>query len=107
MLMIDACKTLWLIISYHLYARRGLPMAIQSAPIVSPQTAALQSFIPPKPSYQHAKRLLDIVFSLCVLLPLGAVIGILAVMIRLDSKGPVLFRENCLGQAGVEFDMLK
>jgi len=58
-------------------------------------------------SYLRAKRVLDIVFTLLILLPLSLVIAILAVLIRLDSKGPVFFRQRRVGLNGDEFDILK
>ena len=59
-------------------------------------------------SYEHGmKRLFDIVVSataLCLLLPLFAV---LAVLIRITSRGPVLFRQVRVGLRGRHFNMLK
>ncbi len=57
--------------------------------------------------YRRLKRVLDIIFTLLILLPLCLVIAILAVLIKLDSKGSVFFRQKRVGQNGVEFDMLK
>jgi len=57
--------------------------------------------------YRRLKRVLDIMFTLLILLPLCLVIAILAVLIKLDSKGSVFFRQKRVGQNGVEFDMLK
>jgi Undecaprenyl-phosphate galactose phosphotransferase WbaP len=54
-----------------------------------------------------AKRAMDLIITslgfLCVL-PL---LGILAVLIKLDSTGPVLYRQRRLGQDGVRFSALK
>jgi len=57
--------------------------------------------------YRRLKRVLDIMFTLLILLPVCLVIAILAVLIKLDSKGSVFFRQKRVGQNGVEFDMLK
>lgn len=57
--------------------------------------------------YWRAKRLLDVVFTLLILLPLCLCIAILAVLICLDSNGPVFFRQRRVGMNGVEFDMFK
>src|SRR5438874_5327086 len=70
------------------------------------QTAAVQS-INIHPNYLRAKRALDILFTLLIFIPLCIVIAIVAVCIRLDSKGPVFYRQKRIGQNGVEFEMLK
>lgn len=72
--------------------------------VLSPPTG---STIRINPGYLRAKRLLDYVFTLLILLPLVVVIAIFAVLICIDSKGPVFFRQKRVGQNGVVFDMLK
>ncbi len=51
--------------------------------------------------------MLDISLVLLALIPLCLVMAIIALCIRLDSDGPVLFRQKRVGQNGVEFEMLK
>ena len=53
------------------------------------------------------KRLLDIVLSLLCLIVLSPVYLITAIAIRLDSKGPVIFRQTRLGLHHKEFTLLK
>lgn len=72
--------------------------------LLSPPT---QNTIHIDPGYLRTKRILDIVFTLLILLPLCVVIAILAVLIRIDSKGPIFFRQKRVGLNGVEFDMFK
>ena len=57
--------------------------------------------------YLRIKRILDIVFTLLILIPLCIVIAIFAVLIRIDSKGPIFFRQKRVGMNGVEFDLFK
>lgn len=57
--------------------------------------------------YLWAKRALDILFTLLILLPLCLVIVVVGVAIRLDSEGPLFFRQKRIGQNGKEFTMLK
>jgi len=57
--------------------------------------------------YLRAKRIFDIVFTLLILLPLCVVIAIFAVLILIDSKGSIFFRQKRVGLNGVEFEMLK
>ena len=72
--------------------------------VLSPPT---QKMISVDPGYLRTKRILDIVFTLLILLPLCIVMAILAVLIRIDSKGPIFFRQKRVGLDGVEFDMFK
>ncbi|MCC7406924.1 MAG: undecaprenyl-phosphate galactose phosphotransferase WbaP [Phycisphaeraceae bacterium] len=56
---------------------------------------------------RRIKRLMDLVLALAwmvVVLPLGL---LLAAMIKLDSRGPVLYRHRVVGCNGVTFDMFK
>lgn len=57
--------------------------------------------------YLYAKQLLDMLFTLLILLPLGIVVVLVALFIRLDSKGPIFFRQQRMGRNGVPFKMLK
>jgi lipopolysaccharide/colanic/teichoic acid biosynthesis glycosyltransferase len=57
--------------------------------------------------YQRAKRVLDIVFTLLILVPLCIVTAIVAVLIRLDSDGPIFFCQKRIGRGGAEFTMFK
>jgi len=59
------------------------------------------------PRYLRAKRILDILFTSLLLVPLCIVMVIVAGLIRLDSKGPIFFRQKRAGLHGVEFDMFK
>jgi lipopolysaccharide/colanic/teichoic acid biosynthesis glycosyltransferase len=57
--------------------------------------------------YLWGKRALDILFTLLILVPLCLLIVIVGIAIRLDSEGPIFFRQQRLGQQGKEFTMLK
>lgn len=46
---------------------------------------------------RHIKRLMDVVFSICALLILSPVFLLLALWIKLDSKGPVFFHQKRVG----------
>jgi lipopolysaccharide/colanic/teichoic acid biosynthesis glycosyltransferase len=72
--------------------------------VLSPPT---RSTININPGYLRFKRIFDIVFTLLIFIPLVVVIAIFAVLIRIDSKGPVFFRQKRVGRNGVEFSMLK
>ena len=72
--------------------------------VLSPPT---QTTISIDKRYLRVKRILDVVFSLFILIPLLIVIAIFAVLIRVDSKGPIFFRQKRVGHNGVEFYMYK
>jgi O-antigen biosynthesis protein WbqP len=57
--------------------------------------------------YQYFKRLIDIVLSLGAIVVLSPVLIILAVLIKLDSKGPVLFKQKRVGKDKTHFEILK
>ena len=56
---------------------------------------------------RHVKRALDIIFSLCGLFFLAPVFLILIAWIRLDSPGPVFFKQKRVGKNKVHFNILK
>jgi exopolysaccharide biosynthesis polyprenyl glycosylphosphotransferase len=53
------------------------------------------------------KRLMDVVVSAAALIVLLPLYPIVALLIKLDSPGPVLFRQRRVGQRGEVFTMLK
>ena len=69
-------------------------MAVLSAP---------RSTIAIHPGYLRMKRIVDVVLTLLLAIPLCIVFVLIAVVIRLDSKGPVLFRQKRVGLNGEEF----
>jgi lipopolysaccharide/colanic/teichoic acid biosynthesis glycosyltransferase len=54
-----------------------------------------------------AKRFFDLVVSALALLLLAPVLAALALWIKLDSAGPVLFRQQRVGRHGVPFEIHK
>ena len=70
-------------------------------------TLPIQETIIINHNYQRVKRLLDIAFTSIILLPLLIITLFIAVMIKLDSSGPVFFRQKRIGKDGSEFNMLK
>jgi exopolysaccharide biosynthesis polyprenyl glycosylphosphotransferase len=53
------------------------------------------------------KRTLDLAASSALLLLLSPTLLLLGVLVRLDSRGPVLYRQRRLGRDGREFDIVK
>lgn len=60
-----------------------------------------------KIEYMRAKRILDICFTLLILPFLCVITVVVAILIRLDSQGPIFFRQRRIGLDGKEFFMLK
>lgn len=57
--------------------------------------------------YKIVKRWIDIIGAICGLIFLFPLFVILALVIKLDSKGPILFRQKRLGRDKKEFYILK
>lgn len=53
------------------------------------------------------KRLLDILIALLVLIVLSPLFLLAAIAVKLDSKGPVIFRQTRLGRDAKEFTLYK
>jgi len=58
-------------------------------------------------SSRTVKRTFDLVISLTGLLVVSPLLIAIALMIKLESRGPVLFRQKRIGKTGDTFDMLK
>jgi exopolysaccharide biosynthesis polyprenyl glycosylphosphotransferase len=59
------------------------------------------------PTYAHAKRALDLVFSLTLGLIILPLIPLIAIAIKLDSKGPVFYSQRRIGLGGKPFEIYK
>ena len=57
--------------------------------------------------YLKIKRLLDIVFSFVGIIILSPIFLIVAIAIKIDSKGPVIFKQKRIGKDGKEFYIYK
>jgi exopolysaccharide biosynthesis polyprenyl glycosylphosphotransferase len=68
---------------------------------------ATTSMSEPSRFYSLTKRLFDIVSSSILIALSAPVWAILAIAIRLESKGPIFFRQTRIGQHGRPFEILK
>lgn len=57
--------------------------------------------------YKFFKRTFDIILALMILIFLSPVFLIVALLVRLDSKGPVIFKQQRLGLNGKVFNLYK
>ncbi|MBE7037962.1 MAG: sugar transferase [Ruminococcaceae bacterium] len=53
------------------------------------------------------KRFFDVVLSMIALIVASPILLITAIAIKIDSKGPVIFKQKRLGKNGKEFDIFK
>ena len=74
---------------------------------MSVPTMPIQSSLNMKQSYLRSKRLFDTIFSLCILVPLCFVFVVVAMLIRLDSDGPIIFKQKRVGLNGRVFTLYK
>jgi lipopolysaccharide/colanic/teichoic acid biosynthesis glycosyltransferase len=67
--------------------------------------------LPPLPvapfRYDASKRILDVTVATSVLVILSPLLLAIAVLVRMTSPGPSLFRQTRIGQGGREFEILK
>lgn len=61
----------------------------------------------PSMPYLRLKRVIDFLFALPLIVPFLVVIGIAAVLIRLESPGPAIFRQKRIGYQGRVFTCYK
>lgn len=79
---------------------QSLPAKWQS----HPQNGIVRSFVASRKQFLIAKRSFDILFSLLmVVLVLSWLTPLVALLIKLNSRGPVFFRQKRIGRNGVPF----
>ncbi|MDB1921699.1 sugar transferase [Clostridium tertium] len=57
--------------------------------------------------YNLSKRLIDVIASFIGLILLGPILLVVGILIKLESKGPMVFTQKRVGKDGKEFDMYK
>lgn len=57
--------------------------------------------------YKYVKRFIDLCIALAALLFLFIPLVIIAILIKIDSKGPIIFKQERLGKNGVPFKIWK
>lgn len=58
-------------------------------------------------NYKSIKRILDVLMSLVLLVVLSPIVVILVLCIKIDSKGPILFKQKRVGMHKTHFNILK
>ncbi len=87
--------------SYEFLQLRGGMDDLDGLPIVSLQSSPLYGW------NSVLKRLFDLVFGSIVLILVSPLMVVIAILIKLTSKGPVLYRQERIGMDGRSFQMLK
>ena len=93
-------------ISFHVYPddlghkKGGHSADIRLYPDLLPKNTA-------SPTLQLIKRAIDVMGSLLALTLLSPLYALIAVAIKLTSEGPILFKQDRVGQQGLHFSFLK
>jgi len=74
---------------------------------LSPSWMILSDGFRKSPLLLTAKRIVDVLASFCLLLLTFPVMVVIAIAIWLDSRGPILFRQQRIGLGGRRFEILK
>jgi lipopolysaccharide/colanic/teichoic acid biosynthesis glycosyltransferase len=85
-----------------IHARPRLTLCDDTTSPIPEQTASK-----PRTSVQIIQRGLDLICAAAILLALMPVFAVIALLIRLDSCGPVLFTQTRVGEDGHEFPFFK
>jgi lipopolysaccharide/colanic/teichoic acid biosynthesis glycosyltransferase len=91
-------------LTFHVFPEEGDHPRIQSDLTLYPDLTRRPGS---KKTAQHVKRFVDIVGSLFAIAILSPVFLVVAIAVRLTSSGPILFRQNRIGQFGRTFTFLK
>ena len=74
---------------------------------VQPQSFVYSDIFTPPLSYLAAKRVLDLICAVGVLVLTFPLMLLIALAVKLESRGPVLYRQERIGQFGVPFTLYK
>jgi lipopolysaccharide/colanic/teichoic acid biosynthesis glycosyltransferase len=85
----------------------GVATDVPAAIRVEAQPATIHNALTFNPRYLRWKRVCDLALTLIALVPFGLILAVTALAIRLDSPGPIFYRQKRIGADGVEFEMLK
>ena len=57
--------------------------------------------------YPHIKQIVDRILALCLAVFLSPLLLLICIIIKLDSEGPVLFKQKRVGKDGANFEIYK
>ena len=87
--------------SHRMHRSNSYVSSVGTFPLITYHTIALNSY------EQAIKRLMDLVISIIATIVLSPVMLITAIAIKLDSPGPVIFKQVRVGQNGRTFNIYK
>lgn len=87
--------------SHRMHRSNSYVSSVGTFPLITYHTIALNSY------EQAIKRLMDLVISIVATIVLSPVMLITAIAIKLDSPGPVIFKQVRVGQNGRTFNIYK
>jgi len=85
----------------------GNPAAVSTTRLSADIPAIVVESVPESTAYRISRRVFDLVLGSFILLLVAPVAPFLALMIRLDSRGPVLYRQTRVGLGGRCFTFYK
>ncbi len=85
----------------------GNPAAVSTTRLSADIPAIVVESVPESTAYRVSRRIFDLVLGSFILLLVAPVVPFLALMIRLDSRGPVLYRQTRVGLGGRCFTFYK
>jgi exopolysaccharide biosynthesis polyprenyl glycosylphosphotransferase len=88
----------------ELYQRRHGKLWLEA---LDPDRLAFAEGFHITPVYLRVKRLIDVVCALVLLVVAAPVMALVALLVKLESPGPVLYRQERVGQFGRPFRLLK
>jgi len=98
----DQAVKVWVIPDYfHLALHKAVVEDFAGIPMLDLRAPALNDY------QRMIKRAFDLTITILILPPSLILMGIIALAIRLESPGPVLFRQKRVGENGRLFEMLK
>jgi exopolysaccharide biosynthesis polyprenyl glycosylphosphotransferase len=87
--------------SHRMHRSNSYVSSVGTFPLITYHTIALNSY------EQAIKRLMDLVISIIATIVLSPIMLITAIAIKLDSQGPVIFKQIRVGQNGRTFNIYK
>jgi len=94
-------------LSFHVFPEDWEDASGRSDPKTFSLRCSLSEEVPRKKASLHAKRLIDVAGSLAALVLFLPLMVLIAIAIKVTSRGPVLFRQRRVGQYGHKFTFLK
>jgi exopolysaccharide biosynthesis polyprenyl glycosylphosphotransferase len=104
--VVSGCRTLGVKLSVAPPMRAMLGTAVELNHLAELPLIEFRTWDPSR-STMLIKRGMDVVGAAVALVALSWFLALVAVAVRLDSRGPALFRQRRAGRAGAEFEMLK